>query len=109
DTGLTSIRVAKLGNAYTGQPPPTKSVISPALPLHPTGGTPSISLSVCSTGAASDSSSISFCSPHPPILVSHQSGSPNSERLHRPVPAPRSRPSMLRSACPPGGGPPRFP
>ena len=27
DTSLTSVRVAKLGNAFTGQPPPTKSVI----------------------------------------------------------------------------------
>ena len=51
DTCITSIRVAKLGNAYTGQPPPRKSVIYAALGLPPRGlglpppgGTPSISL-----------------------------------------------------------------
>jgi Ku70/Ku80 beta-barrel domain len=38
DTCITSIRVAKLGNAYTGQPPPPrKSVIYAALGLPPGG------------------------------------------------------------------------
>src|SRR4029077_2768897 len=43
-TGLTSIRVAKLGNAYTGQPPPHEiGHLCCARPTPP-GGPPSISL-----------------------------------------------------------------
>ena len=44
DTGLTSIRVAKLGNAYTGQPPHEIGHLCGARPTPPGGGTPSISL-----------------------------------------------------------------
>jgi hypothetical protein len=54
DTGLTSIRVAKLGNAYTGQPPPTKSVIYAALGLPPPGGTPSIFTLCSAVGSSGD-------------------------------------------------------
>jgi hypothetical protein len=43
DIGLTSIRVAKLGNAYTGHPPP-RNRSSMLRSAYPPGGTPSISL-----------------------------------------------------------------
>jgi hypothetical protein len=42
DTGLASIRVAKLGNAYTGQPP-HKNRSSMLRSAYPPRGTPSIS------------------------------------------------------------------
>jgi hypothetical protein len=39
DTGLTSIRVAKLGNAYTGQPPSQRNRSSMLRSAYPPGGT----------------------------------------------------------------------
>jgi hypothetical protein len=40
DTGLTSIRAAKLGNAYAGQPPPPRNRSSMLRSAYPPGGPP---------------------------------------------------------------------